>query len=74
MVILKNIRKTQDSISADYYPEGKTPSGYMELRLSDSEIIKHEVSGCLAPAHVLRELKRLAKLDNPPTEKTVLWY
>ena len=27
MVILKNIKKTSDTISADYYPEGKKPKG-----------------------------------------------
>ena len=29
MVILKNIKKTNNMISADYYPEGKEPKGFM---------------------------------------------
>ena len=56
MVILKNIKKTNNMISADYYPEGKEPKGFM--RIED----------------VRNELRRLAKMENPPTEKTVLWY
>jgi len=75
MVILKNIVKTVSSISADYYPEGKTPKGFMKLSLPDNEIIEHVGNECsMAPAHVRLELLRLAKLDNPPIEKTVLWY
>lgn len=74
MVILKNIKKTENSISADYYPEGKEPKGFMKMRLSDEEVIDHVRSGCMAPTHVKYELRRLAKLDNPPKEKRVLWY
>ena len=32
MVILKNIKKTNDAISADYYPEGKEPKGFMKMK------------------------------------------
>ena len=31
MVILKNIKKTNNMISADYYPEGKGPKGFMRI-------------------------------------------
>ena len=74
MVILKNIKKTEDNISADYYPEGKEPKGFMKMRIIDQEIIEHEKSGLLAAAHVRKELRRLAVMENPPEEKTVLWY
>lgn len=74
MVILKNIMKTRDSISADYYPEGKNKGGYMKLSLTDGEIINHENADEFSAAHVLYELRRLAKMENPPAEKTVLWY
>lgn len=74
MVILKNITKTNDNISADYYPEGKEPRGYMRLRIEDEKIVEHENVGTCAAVHVRYELKRLAKMENPPKEKTVLWY
>ena len=74
MVILKNIRKTSNNISAEYYPEGKTPKGFMKLRLADGEVLEHDMASIFAAPHVRYEMKRLAKLDNPPKEKTVLWY
>ena len=33
MVILKNIKKTNNMISADYYPEGKGPKGFRMEKL-----------------------------------------
>ena len=46
MVILKNIKKTENSISADYYPEGKEPKGFMKMRILDEEVVEHEM-GCM---------------------------
>lgn len=74
MTVLKNIQKTTDSISADYYPEGEYPKGFMKIRLSDGKIMEHENVSSLSAPHVLYELRRLAKIDNPPKEKTVIWY
>ena len=70
MVILKNIKKTNNMISADYYPEGKEPKGFM--RIEDGKVIEHENASSFAAPHVRNELKRLARMDNPPVEKTVL--
>ena len=72
MVILKNIKKTNNMISADYYPEGKEPKGFM--RIEDGKVTEHENASSFAALHVRNELKRLVKMENPPTEKTVLWY
>ena len=69
MVILKNIKKTNNMISADYYPEGKEPKGFM--RIEDGKVIEHENASSFAAPHVRNELKRLARMDNPPVEKTV---
>jgi hypothetical protein len=74
MVILKNIKKTNDNISADYFPEGKEPKGFMKMDLTNEEIIEHDNTSSFAASHVWKELRRLAKLDHPPKEKTVLWY
>lgn len=73
MVILKNINKTDVDISADYYIEGHEPKGFMRMRLADSEVVEHENAG-YGSSHVEYELKRLAGMEKPPVEKTVLWY
>ena len=72
MVILKNIKKISNTISADYYPEGKEPKGFMKVE--DGKVTQHENASSFAAPHVRNELKRLVKMDNPPVEKTVLWY
>lgn len=74
MVILRNIKKTSDTISADYYPEGREPKGHMEINLKNGAVIGHDNASPFAAPHVRRELKRLAERDDLPTEKTVLWY
>ena len=74
MVLLKNINKTEIDISADYYPEGKEPKGFMKMRLADDTVVEHENASTFAAVHVRYELRRLAKTDNPPKEKTVFWY
>lgn len=73
-VILKNIKKTNDSISADYYPEGKEPKGFMKIQTSDETVTEHENASMFAASHVKKELKRMVKMDNPPKEKTLIWY
>ena len=72
MVILKNIKKISNTISADYYPEGKEPKGFMKIE--DGKVTEHENASSFAGPHVRNELKRFVKMDNPPVEKTVLWY
>lgn len=74
MVILKNIKKTNCDISANYYPEDNEPKGFMWISLSDNEVIEHDMASMFAAPHVKHELVRLAKMYNPPLEKTVLWY
>ncbi len=74
MVILKNIVRSKDSISTDYYPEGKAVKGFMEISRVDGGIIKHSVASAFVAPHVKRELERLAKLEEPPKEKMVYWY
>ena len=74
MVILKNIKKTNDSISADYYPEGKEPKGFITIQNPDGTVIEHKNASMFAAPHVKRELKRMTKMDNPPKEKTLIWY
>lgn len=74
MVILKNIQRTNEYISAAYYPEGKEPEGFMKISLLDKEVMEHKNVNSLVAVHVRSELRRLAKIENPPEEKIVLWY
>ena len=74
MVILKNITKTENNISADYYPEGRAEKGFMSMSLKNEEIVEHHNVSSFAAAHVRLELKRLAKMEEPPKEKKLLWY
>lgn len=41
----------------------------MKIRIPDGEIVEHENTSMFAAPHVRRELKRIAKMDNPPKEK-----
>ena len=74
MVILKKIQKTGNSISADYYPDGEDVEGFMKISIEDGTILEHHNVSSFSASHVLRELKRLARLEYPPKEKIVLWY
>ncbi len=74
MVILKNIKKTKNDISADYYPEGQAPKGFMKISVENGNVIEHEMVSMFAAPHVRSELRYLAKIDNPPEERTVMWY
>lgn len=74
MVVLRNIKKTANSISADYYPEEADGKGYMKLRLGDLEEIEHEPVGCMAPAHVRHVLELLSEKENVPETYTDIWY
>lgn len=73
MVTLKNITKTENDISADYYIEGNPEKGFIRINILDGKVMEHKSAG-YGSLHAIHELERLATLDNPPTEKTVLWY
>lgn len=66
---LKNITKTSDAISAEYYPEGKKIKGFMKIGLNGKEVIEHDNVSSFAAPHVRRELIRLAKMEEVPKEK-----
>lgn len=74
MVILKNIKKKNNTIVADYYPEGKEPKGFMAINMNDGSVVEHNNVSSFAASHVRHELIRLAKKDNLPAEKAVFWY
>lgn len=73
MVTLKNIRKTENDISADYYIEGNPEKGFIKINTLNGEVIEHKSVG-YGYSHAIYELEQLATLDNPPTEIIVFWY
>ena len=73
MVTLKNIKKTKDDISADYYIESNSAKGFIRINMSDGKVMELKNIG-YGYSHAIREIERLATIDNPPTETTVYWY
>ena len=78
MIVLREITKTDKTISAKYYPENNTVGGYLCLDLSDGSVIEHIPDNVYykdsAPIHARRKLMSLAELPAVPRESTVMWY
>lgn len=76
MVTLRNIKKDNEYISADYYPCGIDDVGYAKIRISDGEVVNRIDAGVGAPTHAIDALRRLAKkgIDDFPNELTIMWY
>ncbi len=78
MVILREITKSNDTIQADYYPEGDSSKGHLTVDISTGEILVHESAigyeNSTVSYHVKKALIRLASLNEIPKQKTVMWY
>lgn len=78
MVILRNIKRTENTMEADFYPEGRGAKGFVKISLPVGEYLEvipsPEYPHSSDPAHARYELLRLAELETLPEEKTVLWY
>lgn len=75
MLILRNIKKGDNTIEADYYDIDDN-KGHMKISLPDGEIIEHEkiFEVAYGSSHVRRDLLRTAKLDKMPEKRVVRWY
>lgn len=73
MITLINIKKTSDAISADFYVEKNPQRGFIEMQLDTGRITEFHSVG-YGSIHAKYAIERLAKMDNPPKEKTELWY
>lgn len=73
MITLTNIKKTSNVISADFYVENNPQRGFIEMQLDNGNITKFNSVG-YGSIHAKYAIERLAKMDNPPKEKTELWY
>ena len=78
MIVLREIIKTDKTISAKYYPEDRPEEGYLCLDLSDGSVIEHIPANKYyknyAPVHAKRKLMSLAELPVVPRESTIMWY
>ncbi len=78
MVILRNIKRTDTTMEADFYVEGEEPKGYVKISLPDGEYLEvipsPKYTHSTAPSHAKYELLRLAKREKLPEEKKVFWY
>ncbi len=78
MIVLREIKRTADTISAKYYPENDPRGGFLCLNLSDGSVKEHIPDGNYykdyAPLHAKRKLMSLAQMENVPKESRVMWY
>ena len=74
MVTLKRIKKENDYIEAEYYPENSSKKGYMKIRIADKSVVEHKNASVISAPHVKKTLIRLSSLEHIPEQKTVLWY
>jgi len=78
MITLKNIKRENNIISADYYIEDEPGRGYIEVDFLTGKIVflqappGYENFSCAS--HAKRELMRLSKVEKLPERKVVLWY
>ena len=75
MLILRNIKRDNGSIEADYYDLDRK-KGYMKVSLPDGEIIEHEKKDEIdyGSSHVRHDLVRISALEHLPKERKVIWY
>lgn len=78
MLVLREITKKDNIISADYYPENSIEGGHIEVDLSTEDICflekakGYEYSS--APAHALNALLQMKTLETMPRERKIMWY
>lgn len=83
MLKLKNIKKSDSQIEADYIPEGKYDSGHIVLDLKSGKIVSAQkspkdyyngVDVSFYFPHAVTLLKELSKKENIPEEPMAMWY
>lgn len=79
MLKLKNIKKNNGTISAEYDPEGSGKLGKISVDIKSGEVVESEISKMDEPLpmylhHAINALKRIMNDEKPPTEKLIMWY
>lgn len=79
MLYLKNIRKTDTDIRANYYPENSNEKGFVRVDIKTGYILSYELTSYDRPVemylnHAIQALRELITSDSVPLEKVVMWY
>lgn len=79
MVKLKNIRRNERTIEADFYPEDSKEAGHILIDVQSKEVLERtypkEYEGRFSYAtHAKRALLELAEKEELPETYTVMWY
>lgn len=79
MLRLKNIKKNNSIISAEYEPENSGDLGSVSVNVESGEVIESKQSKMDEPLpmylhHATEALKKMMKEDVIPEEKLVMWY
>lgn len=75
MVILRNIRKNDKTISCNYYHEDESESFEMVYDYRSGTLLKAtDPSEGGYTYHARRKLERLSRMDNPPSSAREMWY
>lgn len=78
MLILRNIKRNDLTIEAEYFPENGKSAGFLRVKMGTGEVLEHRKAKgyeySTAPSHAKNELIRLSKRERLPEEKTVMWF
>ncbi len=79
MLTLKNIKKDNKIISADYEPENSGLIGNIKLDITSGKVIDCTSTELDEPLpmylhHAVNGLIKLAHKENLPNEKLIMWY
>lgn len=79
MLKLKNIKKNNNIISAEYDPENSGELGSISIDIDSGEVIDSQASKLDSPLpiylkHAEDALKKIVMEDKLPQEKLIMWY
>lgn len=79
MLTLKNIKKTDEYIEANYIPEISEENGYLKVNLKDFTVLEKKLTSFDTSLNAYvsmaeRGLARLKDDEKIPNEYIVMWY
>lgn len=79
MLKLKNIRKNNGIISAEYDPENSGEIGNISIESESGEVVETNASNMdgsfpIYLNHAIKALRKLGKEKELPKEKMIMWY
>lgn len=79
MLKLRNLRKSENTIEADFYPEDSKQAGHVVVDLKTEEITDYTAPEGYEKyrwyaTHARQTLMELAEQDSLPEEYLVMWY